>query len=301
MKISLGLVIVVAAWMVVPGGAPLGSTTSHMTMFGTPAPTSTPRSAEVRSATTPSVSACAPVPCVADTLVLWNDTLVPGNFLAGIGVGPAAVAYDSGKGEVFVANAASDNVSVISDATDGVVATAVVGSNPYGVAYDSGTGEVFIANAASDNVSVISDATDSVVATVAVGSNPDGVAYDSGTGEVFVANEASDNVSVISDATDSVVATVVVGLNPIGVAHDGEKGVVYVSNYGLGTISIIDAGVTTTAATYLVTLFLVGAIAAFPTAAGVAVVLRSRGHKTHPPVAPSDGAPSVPPGTPPTG
>ena len=60
---------------------------------------------------------------VAQTLVLFNNTLVSGNFLAQNGVGPHGVAYDSAKGEVFVVNVNSNNVSVISDATNTVVAT----------------------------------------------------------------------------------------------------------------------------------------------------------------------------------
>ncbi len=54
--------------------------------------------------------------------------LIPGNFPAWNGVQPVAVAYDSGKGEVFVTNQDSDTVSVISDATIAVVASIPVGS-----------------------------------------------------------------------------------------------------------------------------------------------------------------------------
>src|SRR6266566_738185 len=83
----------------------------------------------------------------------------------------AGEAYDSGKGEVFVADYNSKSVSVISDITPNLVATIPVG-RPYGVAYDSGKGEVFVANNAGlalSTVSVISDATNAVVATVNVG------------------------------------------------------------------------------------------------------------------------------------
>src|SRR2546426_11350730 len=108
-------------------------------------------------------------PFVAYTLVLLNNTLIPGNFLAGNGAAPFAVAYDGGKGEVFVANpggAASNSVTVISDATNAVVAIIPVGSNPQGVAYDGGKGEVFVANSAgmgANTISVISDAANTVL------------------------------------------------------------------------------------------------------------------------------------------
>src|SRR5207245_6543864 len=88
----------------------------------------------------------------------------------------------------FVANPDSHTVSVISDATNTVVATIPVGSSPTGVAYDTGKGEVFVTNEGSDNVSVISDATNAVVATIPVGAYPIGLTEDSRKGEVFVAN-----------------------------------------------------------------------------------------------------------------
>src|SRR2546426_2489371 len=132
-------------------------------------------------------------PSVAYTLVLLNNTLVPGNFLAGNGAAPFAVAYDGGKGEVFVANpggAGSNSVTVISDATNAVVAIVPVGSNPQGVAYDSAKGEVFVANSAgmgSNTVSVISHAAKAAVADIPVRSNPVGGARDSGKGGGVVA------------------------------------------------------------------------------------------------------------------
>ncbi len=85
-----------------------------------------------------------------------------------VGIDPEGVAYDSGKGEIFVANAGSNTVSVISDSTNAAVANVTVGNRPAGVAYDSGKGEIFVANYLSNTVSVISDSTNTVVATVTV-------------------------------------------------------------------------------------------------------------------------------------
>src|SRR2546426_356272 len=180
-------------------------------------------------------------PFVAYTLVLLNNTLIPGNFLAGNGLIPVAAAYDSGKGEVFVANLGTPPVaglvSVISDATNAVVASVAVGAGPFAVAYDSGKGEGFVAKGGSNNVTVISDATNAVVATIRVGAVPFAVAYDGGKGEVFVANAGSNNVTVISDATNAVVANVPVGSSPQGVAYDGGKGEVFVTNVHSNNVS----------------------------------------------------------------
>ena len=156
-----------------------------------------------------------------------------------VGRDPGGIAYDSSKGEVFVANWGDNTTSVISDATDTVVATVKVGGGPAAVAYDSSKGEVLVANEGDNTTSIISDATDTVVATVKVGVNPSAIAYDSDKGEVFVANEGTDTVSVISEGTDTVVATVLVGQSPVGVAFDSSKGEVFVANAAANTVSVI--------------------------------------------------------------
>ena len=89
-------------------------------------------------------------------MVLESALLTPASaqqVVASVKVGttPYGIAYDSGKGEVFV-NRDSDNVSVISDTTNKVVGNASVESNPIGLAYDSGKGEVFSANSGDGTV-----------------------------------------------------------------------------------------------------------------------------------------------------
>ena len=97
----------------------------------------------------------------------------------------------------FSSQTGSNNVSVISDKTNKVVATVAVGLGPAGVAHDGGKREVFVADGVSDNVSVISDKTNKVVATVAVGSGPDGVAWDSANCDVYVSNYDQGTISII--------------------------------------------------------------------------------------------------------
>src|SRR2546422_3904238 len=100
-------------------------------------------------------------PYVAYTLVLFNNTLIPGNFLALNGLSPVAVAYDSGKGELFVANQHSDTVSVISDATNTVVATIPAGPGPKGPpdggGEENGIGEEGGTTEGGDNGGVVFD------------------------------------------------------------------------------------------------------------------------------------------------
>jgi YVTN family beta-propeller protein len=124
-----------------------------------------------------------------------NYSAMKGIFVVGVGYGVAA--YDEGRGEVLVTHWYSDNLSVISDTKDTVVANITVGTSSHGLAYDSGKGEIFVANYELNSVSVINDSTDTIVTTVPAGLNPHALVYDSGKGEVFVSN--GESVSVISD------------------------------------------------------------------------------------------------------
>ena len=159
----------------------------------------------------------------------------------GVGSGPYGIAYDSGKGEVFVANFGSSNVSVIGDTTNAVVASVAVtgGASPIGVAYDSGRSEVFVTDIFSNNMSVIADSNNTVVASVNVSTYPFGVAYDSGKGELFVTDYGSHNVSIFSDSNNSLITTIAVGTSPTGVAYDSGKGEVFVANDGSTNVSVI--------------------------------------------------------------
>jgi YVTN family beta-propeller protein len=164
-----------------------------------------------------------------------------------VGSRPQGLACDGGNGEVYVANLASDNVSVISDSTHAVVATIPLNGSPYGVVYDPGKGEIFVTN--GDNVSVISDGTNRVIATIPVGLGPRGIAYDAGQGELFVANTGSNynsgsTASVISDTTNSVVATVPVGSQPYDAVYDSGMGEVFVTNYYSANLTVISDATT---------------------------------------------------------
>jgi len=233
MSLLMGVVLI----MMVPVGA---WSTASPSLTSAPHPTIavarqstelTPMPGSARSV----ANSCSPPPCVADTLMLLNNTLVPGNFLSGNGIGPQEIAFDSGKGEVFVTDSVTNTVSVVSDKTNSLVATIAVGSYPDGVAYDSGMGEVFVANANSNNVSVISDSTNSVTASISLGTYvaPHGVAYDQRQAKVFVSSynvqTSASVVSVISDANNTVIATTVGG--NAGIVWDSGKGEIFVADF----------------------------------------------------------------------
>ncbi|BAN01295.1 hypothetical protein YM304_09810 [Ilumatobacter coccineus YM16-304] len=144
---------------------------------------------------------------------------------------------------LFVANAASNSVSVVDLASGTVVATISVGASPRGVARSAT--DVYVANALGNTVSVI-DPNDlgSGATSITVGLGPNDVAY--GAGQIWVANtnfantSGESSVSVIDPSTNTVTNTILLGepTSPTAVAFDGTS--VYLANYYSNTVDVID-------------------------------------------------------------
>jgi len=148
-------------------------------------------------------------------------------------------AFDPDDGYYYVANSASNSVSVISGSS--IVGSPIsVGLSPLFPAYDPYSGYVYVPNSGGSTVSVIYGASVVSGGTIHVGSNPHSVEYDPANHDLYVANYGSNNVSVISGLT--VVATVSVGTEPLFAVPGGSY--VYVANEGgttSGSVSVINA------------------------------------------------------------
>ncbi|MGH6852376.1 MAG: cytochrome D1 domain-containing protein, partial [Methylocella sp.] len=113
----------------------------------------------------------------------------------------------------YVANGATNTVSVIDTAAKKPVATVPVGKRPFGVAVTPDGKHAYVTNSADNTVSVIDTATNTVMATVPVGIDPFVVAVTRDGKHAYVANSnynvqfAAGTVSVIDTATNMVGAT----------------------------------------------------------------------------------------------
>ncbi len=206
----------------------------------------------------------ASVECLTGTYVTTTGHGGPGEI--GVGAYPIGLAYDSAKGETFVADLNGPTVSVVSDTTGSVIATInIPGVNslnftnspsPQYVAYDPANGLLYVSNLYGNCVTVISDANNSIVTTVNLGNQsenggqgliPGDLVYDSGRGEVFVLDEGAERVvgsypnnvlttsgvvSVISTSTNAVVASIPVDDAPNAIAYDPARGEIFVGNIG---------------------------------------------------------------------
>ena len=169
--------------------------------------------AATTAAAVASVSRGRSGPQVVTAHVRVTATIPVGRFPVGVAVNPRT-------DTIYVANANSGTVSVISGRTNTVVATIRVGRVPGGVAVNPRTNTIYVTNERRPGtVQVISGQTNTVVATIRVGRVPAGVAVNPRTDTIYVANANSGTVSVISGRTNTVTATIHLGGRfPVGVA-----------------------------------------------------------------------------------
>ncbi len=135
-----------------------------------------------------------------------------------VGGNPEGLAITPNGAYLYVGDISGNSVSVISTASNTVVAGPIaVGNTPRGLAVSPNGNVVYVANQGSNDVSIISTASNTVIGTVSVGSTPFAVAFDSDGEFAYVANSASDTVSIIDTATEALDGSISTGTNPIAV------------------------------------------------------------------------------------
>jgi YVTN family beta-propeller protein len=179
---------------------------------------------------------------VLSTLDMWNNTLLPGNYLPPNGLEPSAVAIDPIDGDAYVVNYATNNVAVIDLANDKAVAWITVGSDPDGIAFDASNGDLYVTNYDSGNVSIIDGSTNTIAGSFSSGTAPLAVVYDSTNGYLYVGdancihsphNPCADvlgSVAVFNATTDAYMESIPVGSEPSGLALDNRNDCLYVGD-----------------------------------------------------------------------
>jgi YVTN family beta-propeller protein len=185
---------------------------------------------------------------VIASMGLWTNSIIA---IITVGYNPAALAVNTAYGEdgiLYVANAGSNTVSVISGASNTVVATVAVGSDPRGIAYDNSNGDVYVNNEGSATASVINGKTNTVIATIpSVNGAGEHTAaqYDPSNGDVYMTSDGG--VTVINGATNTIIKTLSLG-GPYTMGVDTGNGDVYISDAG-STVWVVSGATNTLAAT----------------------------------------------------
>jgi YVTN family beta-propeller protein len=178
-----------------------------------------------------------PVPLTGISITA-EGILTPTSEIIPAGKDPLAIAGDPTNNRLYIADNASNTVTVIDTNSGTVVASIPVDNQPQGIACDPATGKVYVACTGAGKVDIISTATLTVVGVLTVAGAYD-VTIDFTTGKKFVSDNGT-HVFPIS-AGDVVGAGIAVGNGPQGIGANPATSLVYVANNGDNTVSVIDA------------------------------------------------------------
>src|ERR687885_94397 len=129
-----------------------------------------------------------------------------------VGRMPSAMAVDTRRGRVFVADEGANSVSMLDARRGRLLRTVPVGPAPTGIAVDAQAGHVLIVNQGTfqpapafyshehGTVTVLDARSGTVLRTVTVGYGPRALALDARRGRAFVANRYDGTVSVLDVA-----------------------------------------------------------------------------------------------------
>ena len=172
-------------------------------------------------------------------------------ILALVGLwGLSQVAYAQGR--AYIANFASNSVSVIDTSSNTVIYTIAVGTQPNGIAITPDGTRAYVANGGGD-VWVLATSNNAVLAKVVVGGYPSGIAITPDGTRAYVTRDNANSVWVIDTSSNAVTAKITVGTAPGGVAITPDGTRAYVTNVGAvaggGSVSVIDTSSNTVVAT----------------------------------------------------
>jgi YVTN family beta-propeller protein len=151
----------------------------------------------------------------------------------------------------YIPNSEDNTVSVISLASNSVIATIPVGSTPQVTAVSLDGATVYIGNTGSNSISVINTTSNTVTATISLGFSPAGICVSPNGRKLYVTNQANNSVRVINTLTNAVITNIPVGDEPKGITITPNGKKIYVANFVGGTISVIDSTTNAVSATIL--------------------------------------------------
>lgn len=156
-----------------------------------------------------------------------------------VGMGPAEVTFtgDPAAAFAYVANTASDSVTIINVTTGAVVKTIPVGKTPVG-AWQAENGRAYVDNEGSKTLTAIDTATMEVTLTYKLGFTPAYAAL-APTGLLWVTDTENGKVILYMPDMDMKHGEIATGKGAHAIAFAGDK-TGYVTNQEANTVSVID-------------------------------------------------------------
>ncbi len=181
-------------------------------------------------------------PDAAPAGVPVDGAIGPG--VLGTGDFPYGGAYDPVNQELYVANEAGDNVTVLNATTGARVADLNFTSDPLTATYVPSENEVYVSLETSHELALVDPSNNSVVSTIDLAGDPEYTVYDPVNGELYLSEWSSPSAALgvqAVDTDDAIAAPVVrTGFSePLDLTVDTQNDTIWVMDLGDGHISIL--------------------------------------------------------------
>ncbi len=176
---------------------------------------------------------------IGDTVTVIDRQLKITNTIA-VGKRPIAIVYNPFNKALYVANIASNTISVIDSRTETLITTIAVAIAPRHLTVAPTTGNVYVLSLASEDIQVISP-THQLIGTIeAVGTDLRTAAYHPINDSLYVVS-GSGNVIPVTLATGIPRPAIAVGANPYRIVYNPTNALLYVGNRADDTYTLIGA------------------------------------------------------------
>jgi YVTN family beta-propeller protein len=169
--------------------------------------------------------------------VLDSRTLEPKQTIP-VGDMPAEVTFSQDGRYAFVANGASNNVTVVDAATKAVVRTVPVGLNPVG-AWPGNDGLMYVDNEDGKSLSAIDASTLEVARTYPLGFTP-AMAATAPNGELWVTDTDNGQIVFFAAGTTTRQGELATGAGAHGITFSPDGATAFITNQTAGTLSVVD-------------------------------------------------------------
>ncbi|MDX2089689.1 MAG: YncE family protein [Kofleriaceae bacterium] len=172
-----------------------------------------------------------------EVLILDPATLSTTSMLVA-GNDPAEVTFSSAGTRAFVANTASDSVSVFDAASGALIDTIAVGVGPVG-AWPAADGNMYVDNETGKSLTVIDAATLVVEQTIALGFTP-AVAAIAPNGELWVTDTDNGKLVFLRASDGMKLGELATGAGAHAIAFSGDGAKAYVTNQLANSVAVVD-------------------------------------------------------------
>jgi YVTN family beta-propeller protein len=157
------------------------------------------------------------------------------------GKAPEAIGTNSRLGRLYVADDASNQVTVINEDNGRTLATIPVAAQPLSpLRVDEATNRVYVVCSTGQELDVIDGKTNQVTARIPIAPYPEGMAFNTATGQLYVADEGNKEdgttITVIDGQSLTVSGNLQIGRGPDGVEADPALHRVYVAAEDSNTV-----------------------------------------------------------------